>query len=677
MYSNKKAPIKLDHPDNGGEYIFYDFETYMDVGTYDTIPYAMSYVVVKNNNIIESNVLLKDTIVDDLCRKIFDTFSRYIEGKRDIWLVGFNNGSFDDYLLIKILSKYTNSLWKTMIDSNNRILQFKWGCLQSKDLFRFLNTSLANALKSFGCQINKDELDHKEIQLAVERGEFTDYISKNRYKIIEYARKDVEGLSELYFKVRDTFLSIDPMMDINNYMTLSQMSMDAFQRKFGEEYKAKFNPIVLDKKMDDYVRQALVGGKTRNYKLSDMTDNSRCENVVGVDCTSLYPFSMMSNEFAYVEKTLDQNKNMMIDTDVLEPTNNYVVGQRGFYKIWVKKQPEDHIYPKRKDDLTWDWEFDGEFETYTDHIKLAYFIESGGEYRFLEGYRFKDKVKWGSIFERYMNDIKTMKIEQDRFKIIGSSNYNPVLRECLKLLLNSLSGKMVQKPISKESHLVSSKLELQRLESAYKPSFIPIDSNLFLVEVTIPDDKIKIKSSASNGIFIYSYSQVHMHKQLLSKISNEYKHTTDTDSLFFCKSQEHRVQDIIGDDFGQFKYETRDDRQYQGYFPAKKIYTVYTRDKEICKYKFKGVKAKDYLVPDELVDEIRDLIEKKKFAQVNSISVNLHTFNQDIETMKMLCGKSKVYILCYQIRRKIKDVKITGMYMLKEFQLNGNHLDTL
>jgi len=167
---------------------------------------------------------------------------------------------------------------------------------------------------------------------------------------------------------------------------------------------------------------------------------------------------------------------------------------------------------------------------------------------------------------------------------------------------------------------------------------------------------------------------------VLSKIETEYKHTTDTDSLFFCKSQINKIQDVVGNDFGQFKCETNLNKTNQGYFPAKKIYTVFESedDNKIVKYKFKGVKERDWLVEDEeIAQNLHKLIDSKKFAEVRKISEDLPRFNRNIETIKKLCNKKKVSILCSQLRKNIKNVVIQGIYMIKEFDLNKNYIDRI
>lgn len=664
------------------DYLFYDLETYMDPKHYNTIIYTLSYVLTdENGKIKDSKVIVKDCEKDDLDEYMFRFFSKFYEGKRNVYIIGFNNGSFDDYMIIRVLMKHSKAPIKTMIDANNRILEFRWGRLKSKDLNRFLNTSLKEALKDFNCDTQKGDLEHKQLQLAVENAKFNEYMNNNIDEVVSYARKDSFGLCELYFKVRKTFLDINPLMDINKFLTLSQMSMNVFKKEFEDEFGSDYELVVLDKEMDDYVRKALVGGKTRVY------GNNHCDDVVGVDCTSLYPYSMMSNKFAYVKKITTPKGTKLLDRNVFDIADGYKVGDKGFYHIRVLSQPEENIYPKRKDDMTWDWDFKGEFDTYTDHIRLQYFIKCGGEYEFLDGFRFKKKVLWSNIFSKFMQRIKDMKIEQDKYKKAKDPRYNKVLRECLKLLLNSLSGKMVQKPIIKERIIVNTKAQKAKVEELHKPSYLPIDEKggVFLAEWENPDDEVRITSSSVNGIFIYSYSQVHMHEKLLSKIPNKYKHTTDTDSLFFCRSQTGLIENIIGDDFGEFKYEMEDlEARYEGYFPAKKIYTAFRPDLEdgdedkIAKYKFKGVRAKDYLVYDDKVAEVlRDLIKRKDYKRVNEMSEYLPTFQNNIETIKSLCEKSKVHILCYQIRRSIQDVKIRGMYMLKEFDINSNHKESL
>lgn len=72
------------------------------------------------------------------------------------------------------------------------------------------------------------------------------------------------------------------------------------------------------------------------------------------------------------------------------------------------------------------------------------------------------------IFNDYLEPIVEAKILQDKYKSDNNNLYNPALRECLKLLMNSLRGKMGQLPISNENILCDNREACDRVLNKYK-----------------------------------------------------------------------------------------------------------------------------------------------------------------------------------------------------------------
>ena len=138
----------------------------------------------------------------------------------------------------------------------------------------------------------------------------------------------------------------------------------------------------------------------------------------------------------------------------------------GVYKITILNQPKDNVIPHRNDDGTLNWEYRGQFKCWSDNISLKLLRRYGGSFQVHQGYVYN--MNTGYIFKKYLTPIMEQKMKHDRYKRNNNVLYNSALRECLKLLMNSLSGKMGQLPISKDSVLCNSTISCDRFINKYK-----------------------------------------------------------------------------------------------------------------------------------------------------------------------------------------------------------------
>ena len=214
-------------------FMFYDLETYMEPVTYNVTPYAMSYIIYDKTTKgkiaqCDRGVIYKTNIDDNFAIDIYQVIHNKVGDKR-VLLIGYNNSVFDDYVLIDLLSKYNAKLVGTVIDNKGKILEFRYNRLKSKDMFRFMLTSLKKASEGFKCNVTKGELNHHEVQRFNNNNTYGEWIKNNKELLVDYAIKDVISLSELYFKSRMIFKEINEDLVMDHCLTLSQMSMTAFK----------------------------------------------------------------------------------------------------------------------------------------------------------------------------------------------------------------------------------------------------------------------------------------------------------------------------------------------------------------------------------------------------------------------------------------------------------------
>lgn len=102
--------------------------------------------------------------------------------------------------------------------------------MKSNDMFKFMLTSLKTATIGFKCSVSKGYLDHILVQNHVYNGTFGPWIEEKKEILHEYViLRNVVSLRELYFKAKSTFISISSTLVVDNSLTLSQMSMNAFK----------------------------------------------------------------------------------------------------------------------------------------------------------------------------------------------------------------------------------------------------------------------------------------------------------------------------------------------------------------------------------------------------------------------------------------------------------------
>lgn len=654
-----------------GSYVFYDFETYMDPRTFIATPYAMSYCVVNDGIQISSGCITKSSITEkdtqDFYTGVYNFFISHIEFGI-VRLIGFNNGAFDDYILIDILSMFNKKLGKVLVDKTSKILSFHYKDMCSKDAYRFFITSLKQATKSFKCVTQKGEFKHHIVQEHVDENTYETWFKENKEALIDYALRDVVSLKELYFKALNMFKHINQDLDMDRSLTLSQMSMSAFSRSI--ERSGKRLPI-LDKHEDDTIRQALIGGRCQIFDACDEYNHElQC-----IDVVSLYPYVMINKKYPYIFE--DSSYKPDSKKRWFKRCNRLIEGKIGIYETTIHDQPTDAIIPMKHEDGTLNWTPELPFTRWIDSITLNCLRRHNGSFTVHKGYVFDLPMDY--IFKDYLDPIMTQKMEQDRLKDQKDPAYNPAMRECLKLLMNSLSGKMGQRPIVSEKTICDSGVMADELAKKYgdSASFIPIRDKLFIVEGDINEHNIRVKSPTILAIMIYAYAREYMYDNFITKV--HYKYGMDTDSLFLRSSEIHRIDSaLFGDDCGQVKIELP--AGCHGVFAGKKMYSFYQRSLDgrdkIVKFKFKGIKESDKIIPDEDVIEIRDKIEKQDWKFLNK-TWNSFRSATSLESLRNILQNKKIHVLCSQIVRNFKNVTdhdksflIRGRYMIKTFPNN-------
>lgn len=161
------------------------------------------------------------------------------------------------------------------------------------------------------------------------------------------------------------------------------------------------------------------------------------ESISGIDVTSQYPEAMV---------------NMKVPSGKSWFTDKYDNRLYGYYHLtnlkWNTPYKLKPVCPSTDKVLNWNAEWSATDTVYMDSEMLKYCIAKYGLVSFdvINGLVSSSFVKGSVFFGKYVDTLFQGKAEQDVFKETNDPRYNNALREVIKLMLNSMSGKLVEDP---------------------------------------------------------------------------------------------------------------------------------------------------------------------------------------------------------------------------------------
>lgn len=755
----KKDKRKLE--DYERKFIFFDIETVFDPYERNTIkPYSISFYVTEEKSVFNPT---EDNIDNYKDRTYFlhgedciDDFIEWIENNsKDVRyvLIGYNNSRFDNFPLIKGLMDA--DIFSSMLYVQNSLLQLNFGSRHKCfDLCRFTMCSLKTACKDFKVYPNKIEgFSHEEVQKVYNDGgqhALEKWITKNRTDLENYNKIDVLATAALFYAVRTGFKKMTNV-DILDYLTLAHLSFECFKeslnvydevvvqtkKKYDTEIKAtkKYDiSAPKTKEDDDFIREAITGGRCQCFTDKPYTNKQlRC-----VDVKSLYPYVMLNRHYPVGE---------------YKKTKKYIDDKLGIYRVLIIDQPKIKIIPDRSTEVL-DWDSENDIYKNITSIEIECLKRYGGKIEFIPDDQGYIGLYWEKSTTKLYNDfflkIKNEKTKQDilkadvkdRKKLIKEikdesvkkelketkEEYNPALRNIAKLLLNSLSGKMVQRNFDTKEEMVKNDKEEQKFISKTKNDITLIASfgPYKILSGTLEDDLVYKQKNAKPsylGVFIYAHSRTYMYDILYSNYNVLYTDTdsgiiTDEDYQDFSKKYIkvigkgcHRYYKLtstktdtptIGGDFGQFEEELNTEgKKCESYIIAKKIYCVEIKDKDgkiqpNSKYRMKGIKlpradnmwSGDVLLTKEQKKKIKNYDEEKNGnkaiylfnlkKKLNDEHVSLRKLMEneklDIQMFRNLYKDGEISFLCGGIK-KTKKLEMKQSYVIKTITLDENKIE--
>lgn len=537
------------------EYLFFDYETVIDFNMSNCMQaYSLSIL-----NLTPDELSMLDTLDSDsrdpekrdlalagiasLRARKCTTFLGYDCGRQFVdWFntnsnhkmfifIGFNNTNFDNFLMLEDFLQYNEEHSDNPINiseifyNGSQLLNFKIeGVHNFFDIRKHLVGSLKANCASFKIEsCAKKSFDHAKAQSLHEDGALIEFITGNE-ELKEYNEYDVLATAVLYKRYQSALAGIEAtsayarrLHDIKTIGSLIYKVFEDNKKKLGFDL-----PKLTYQQYTDMQRSKIAGRVEMFNGVQEVK-----ERLASTDVCSLYPFVMsVLNVYYPCGKKLVEVSEYQGD-DVL-----------GFYYCDIdqsnlRASNLPNIYAK-KSDMENDWSYTGLLENYLiSNVMVGLLLKYGCSVVIKSGFVFKDKKKSCDMFG-FLLDMMEAKNVQDSLK--GKDGYNPALRETLKLLMNSLSGKVIEGLHTEKTVDIDSASDyLKIVNKAKSVNFInSIGGKMFLTyEVDAESICAQQQRPIYLGVLIYDYAKRYMYENSYSKIGLSKLLYTDTDASKF------------------------------------------------------------------------------------------------------------------------------------------------
>jgi hypothetical protein len=672
---NSHSKIKVEK-----RFLFFDYETVIDFNNSNCMQeYSLSFLNLSNEELeeltqadINNDYETVKKIRENCCVTFlgYDCSNKFIDwlvkNQEDILytFIGFNNTNFDNFILLSALLKYKNIDVEIPVDSvfynGSQLLNFHvFGRHQTFDIRKHLIGSLKANCESF--KINccaKKSFDHNKAQQLFLDGGLIDFIEGNE-ELREYNEYDVLATAVLFCKYRRALKENESTKKFANELDTIKTIGSLIYKVF-EENKTKkgFNLPKLNFKQYTDLQKFKIAGRVELFNGVQKVE----VRLVSTDVCSLYPYVMsVCNVFYPCGEIVETEEFKGIDA-------------LGFYYCDIdqsnlKEADLPNIYAK-KTAIENDWSTTEVLEDYLiSNVTIGLLLKFGCKVVIKNGFYFTEKKKSCDMFD-FLLDSMAEKNKQDSLKKDKKPSYNPALRETLKLLMNSLSGKVIEGLHTEKTKDVGSIADYINLQKNSKAiNFINTIGNKIFVTYEVEEEKLINKQRPIYlGVYIYDYAKRYMYENSYSKVGLKELLYTDTDASKFRYSKflewkkeiddknivvphweevekyderykTHRVYQSDSKVFGSFEDELEDaiGEKYTFYCVEKKSW-CYTVDGK-SKFRFKGLNGSAIGV-----DFTESFIEK--------VVINKQDGSKEIKYRFKADSKLEVYNYCENNKHK-------------------------
>jgi hypothetical protein len=280
-----------------------------------------------------------------------------------------------------------------------------------------------------------------------------------------------------------------------------------------------------------------------------------------LDIVSQYPSRMLECEFP---------KGEAIATSI------YMNGKLGVYKCKNIKTNQNMTIsdiPSKDKNGCYHWESHNVGDRYLTTVDIERVIRNGGSLDIEKGFYWEETH---NPFKEFVTVFMNLKLGQDEYKNAKDPNYNPVLRQAVKLILNSLYGKMCEFKGNKIYVDVTDTIGVTAGE--FHNVFQSHDR--LIQELDDPNKT----SLAQYGTFILAYSRDLIFKYM-DVIGRNKIIQSETDSIYIPSEYINAYNSYISPKFGSLDLELKSSAECL--FIGKKCYAIAYEDHGVIKEKFR------------------------------------------------------------------------------------------
>ncbi len=621
----------IDSYDPDKNVIIYDIETHIDeFGTHK--PYAIGWLVEGKKYYSAYGYLCIDKFFSDLNyleAHEENNDNDVLKPEKKRWkLIGYNNAKYDNNFLVSWLIKNGSSSLRIVNSGCAGIITFSFKNdyfvdIVAIDLLKFLlRGSLKSVCASFKLPVQKGDFpydfvnDKKDIYFIgpIPSPNYWKEVPDNycesdnewdlAVECLTYLQKDVMCTYEVYKafgqNIFDAF-----RVNFTDFVTLSHMSYEIWASFVTPNINFKSSntwhwekenierPTQLSTKinipninLNNAIYGAIYGGRVmpiKKYFCSEryaeikegrlLYDQIYSDYILMLDVVSQYPAAMAHNpypmgdaETVTPEEIDNLNKNYKtmggLPMGIYEV--EYLPNPTLIIPILPRKNVKIDKFGRRTSESGLHWDLHSSRGFYT-NVDLEMAIESGYKITFLSG------VKWrqsGFLFKDFIYLCFNIKVRAEREK-------NPVLRQIAKIMMNSLYGKMLQKPIIDKLKVIKNITDAAKFMEKYILTDIITmegdDDDFAIFKGVSSDVEAHIRKPSQFGAFILSYSR---------KILYDYNKKLDPYAL--TNSDKSLVRSMFyGDTDSMYIYVTPEIWQIiQEFYDAERLGAMFNDDKD-------------------------------------------------------------------------------------------------
>jgi hypothetical protein len=704
---NSKAVAKVNY-----RYLIFDYETVINFNTDNCMQeYSLSILNIDDillKELSDANDNNNNDKIQEIRKSNCITFTGFDCSKQFInWLIlnsndikytliGFNNCNFDNYILLDALLKSNKEDIQTsnIFYNGNELLNF---CIMGRhtmfDLRKHLSGSLKYNCESFKIGMcSKKTLDHHKMQELFNNNTLLDYIKDNN-DLKEYNEYDVISTGILYYKYKSALMNIKSISkygsELHNKITIGSLIYSVFEDR-QKELNIKFDKLELETYND--LQSSKIAGRVEMFNGIQKLN----EKLSALDYCSLYPYVMSVLNVYYPYGDIINVDSYKGDDEI------------GFYYCDIDQSnlknqnlPNIQAYKTKSENI---WDYKEEIKnTLISNVMISLLKKYNCKVVIRNGFIFSNKMKSCEMFN-FLLDIMTYKNKEDTLKDSNDKKYNPALRNTTKLLINSLSGKVIEGLHVNKTVVVDNLAKYQTIKDKSKSidTINTIGENIVVNYTLNKEDIIKEQRPIYIGCLIYDYAKKYMFETVYSKIGLDKLLYTDTDSTTIKytdfinfknnnnilvphweeiekideRYKTHRLFEENSKVFGSLEDELKNIKgdNYTYYLLQKKTY-LYTNNND-TKWRFKGINPNNILINNNeefiIKKNNKYKIDKSKLLEVNNYYNNNNNnsiSNNSIKLYDTLYTDKKALILCNQFKKQQENNKLEVVYIVKNIVL--------